>query len=294
MKILVFPLFVLSILMPCIVLGQDSSTGSSKNRSYFRGTFYEIAKLRLATRDPGIIKKIHFELGDRVKVGDPIISLDSRLYVAELNAAKREAQIAELQAENDVDLRFAETSAAVSRKQVERSNSANQQFPKTVTQQEIDQLKLELNRSELSGEQAEMSQQVNRLTSQLRRDQLRIAELRLEYREVKSELDGYITKLNYTTAGEYVSAGATIAEIVNVDRLKFSFQVSLSDLSLFAKGAEFEIVVDRDIERFTVPCEIIFVNRILDPQSKRATIWAMVDNSDGKLIAGEAGQLQSN
>ena len=136
------------------------------------GVLDPIETLRLATRDPGIIAEVFVSEGSVVKSGDTIAVLDTEMFAAEVNAAENELQIAKQETKNDVDLEYARISSEVNQQVLTRSRSAAEQFPKSVSATELERLRLEYERSRLSGLQAERQQQINQLTESLKLDNL--------------------------------------------------------------------------------------------------------------------------
>jgi len=86
---------------------------------------------------------------------------------------------------------------------------------------EIERLKLELKRTELSGEQADRTGKVNAINQDLKSDELKIANLRLENREIRSPIEGVVTEVS-GQVGQWVNAGQTIAKVVNTAKLRFA------------------------------------------------------------------------
>ena len=85
----------------------ENHTQASEKIIELQGVLNPIEKLRLATRDPGIVEKICVSVGDTIEAGDPVAILDSRLFSAEVNAATNELAAANQEAKNEVVLELA-------------------------------------------------------------------------------------------------------------------------------------------------------------------------------------------
>ena len=249
--------------------------------------------MRVAAEDPGIIRSV-VTVGEKLNSGQSIAQLNFELYAAQRDAAQKELAAAKLESDNDVDLQFAKVSSDVSRRVLERSLAANRQYRKAVSLTEIERLKLELKRSELSGEQADRMGKVNEINEELKSGELKIAELRLKNREISSPIDGVVTEVS-GQVGQWVNAGQTIAKVVNTDRLRFSGLADRDDLlpnQVSDKGTltvEFQNDVTEEFE-----VSITFVSPEIDPSSGLYEIHAEVTNTDQRLFAGMRASLSLN
>ena len=142
----------------------------------------------------------------------------------------RTLEIAQQEAENDVDIRFAEKSSAVSEKQLLKSQNAVREFALSISETEIDRLKLERDQALLSKEQAELEQAGSELTVKLRDEQSKLAALQLDRRVIRSPLDGEIVEVAIQR-GEAVASGQSIVRIVSLKRLRVK-AVSYTHLTL--------------------------------------------------------------
>ena len=250
-----------------------------------------IVDLELASRDAGILEEIRLKEGDSVDKGTIIAKLDREMFGAELRAAMQELAIAQQESENDVDLRYAKVSEEVNQKILDRSKRAIRAYAKSVSTTELEQLRLELERSRLSGEQAERQENVNNLTVKLKREQMAIAEIRLDNRAIKSPASGIITQI-YKQPGEWVQSGEPIVRIISADRLRIICKCDLDDarpneigtrIKFFPRGSD----GDRPLVG-----KISFVSPEIEPVNQDYEIWAEIDNVDGLLSPGMDGTIE--
>jgi multidrug efflux pump subunit AcrA (membrane-fusion protein) len=257
------------------------------------GNLYTMKAVRLSAKEPGVIESI-LELGDRVNVGQTIAELDQDLPRAQMNAAEKELAIAKLESENDVDLRFARVSSKVNSAVLERSLAANRQYKKALSKTEIERLRLELQRSCLSAEQAERNSQTNQLNEQLKADQVTIAEIQLNNRTIAAPISGIVTEVSIER-GEWVNSGQPIARIVNTDTLRFTGFADSREILPSEIATTAELIVDfkgdiglgEEIDsEDAVDVTITFVNPEIDPASGLYEVRAEVDNRDQKMFSG--------
>ena len=157
-----FRFFSLTALL--LVAATQNSSGQNGD-IVIPGNLYLIDAVRVAAEDPGIIRSV-VTVGEKLSSGQSIAQLNFELYAAQRDAAEKELTAAKLESENDVDQQFAKVSSDVSRRVLERSLAANRQYRKAVSLTEIERLKLELKRSELSGEQADRTGKVNAINEE--------------------------------------------------------------------------------------------------------------------------------
>ena len=256
-----------------------------------QGVLNPIERLRLATRDAGIVEKICVEVGDKVEAGDAIAILDRKIFQAEVNAATNELASANEQAKSEVDLEFAKISYAVNQKVFERSQLARQQFAKSVSKTELERLRLESERTRLSGVQAQQQRKIDTLTASLRQDQLDVATIRLENRTIKSKIGGTVVEI-FNTPGEFVNPGQPIARILNLDRLRVVCAGRLEKLDPddIPETAVFKI--KKGDEEKSFPAKITFISPEIDPVRQTYSVWAEIENLNGELKSGLVGRLE--
>lgn len=284
-------------IVPALATGQADSDqphsggGDNTESVELQGVLNPIEKLRLATRDPGIVEKICVSVGDTIEAGDTVAILDRKIFAAEVSAATNELAAANEEAKNEIDLEFAKISYELNQKVFERSELARQQFAKSVSETELERLRLESERSRLSGIQAQQQLHLNALTASLQKDRLEIATLRLENRTIKSKIGGTVVEI-FNSPGEFVNAGQPIVRVLNLDRLRVVCAGRLDQLApeQVPDDAVFKIKKGDQVKSF--PAKITFVSPEIDPVRQTYSIWAEIDNPDNELKSGLVGRLE--
>lgn len=105
---------------------------------------------------------------------------------------------------------------------------------------------------------------------------------------VRAPFDGRIEDLE-VEAGEFVTAGAAIARVVDATPLRIEIQVPQQQLSQITSGLEAEVVF---ITGDTAPGEVRFVSRSADPQTRTFTAEIEVANPEGAIPAGVSAQVR--
>ena len=131
-----------------------------------------------------------------VERGDILAQIDD----AEAKLVKHRGQIeldtAREQAENDVNVRAAQKAWEVSNAELKRSEEAVKRFKKSVSETELDRLRLLKEQSELSIEQSELEKRIAGFTKTLKENEFELAKLRVELHKVRAPLAGMVVQIN--------------------------------------------------------------------------------------------------
>ena len=190
--------------LPPLVAGVPSGAGSA---------VCEIADCRvtlidevvLSSGQSGILDAVEFKEGDLVRKDAVIASVRDGIVRSALATAER-------QAENDVEVRFAEKAADLARIAYTKAMQSNQSLKGAVPEIEIRELRLAAEKAILQVEQAEHKLSV----AGLQRDEAR--ELLKTY-SVLAPFDATVTRV-YKKRGEAVREGEPILELSNSGRTR--------------------------------------------------------------------------
>jgi len=169
----------------------------------FSGRFEPTASVEVRARVSGFIDKLHFRDGQLVNVGDLLFTIDKRPF--EIAVESADAEVARTKAQ----VELAET-------QVERGASLIRS--RTITDQDYDQRKANLNIARAQQKTAEAG--------------LKAAQLNLDWTEIRAPQAGRISDRK-VDPGNLISGGQTgatlLATIVTLDPIHFVFDISESD-----------------------------------------------------------------
>jgi len=227
--------------------------------------------VQIRPRVGGVIEKVHYREGAIVKKGDLLFVLDQKPFRAELSRA-------------EADLTRTRAQAKLARAEIKRASNLVKQ--KLLSPGEYDQRVA-----------AEAAANANVLAAQAA---LQLAQLDMEYTEVRSPIDGH-AGLAFATAGNLVSSDPTpdvLTTVVSLDPMYVYFgsdeQTYLKFSSLArqmeSKGANNTspvVFVGLSNEAgFPRKAYVDFVDNQLDPNSGAIRIRAVLDNKDHMLTAG--------
>jgi RND family efflux transporter MFP subunit len=243
----------------------------------FSGRFEAVASVEIRARVSGFIEQLHFRDGQLVNVGDLLFTIDKRPYEIAVESAKAEV------ARNKAQVGLAEL-------QVQRGASLI--TSRTITEQENDQRKANLDVSRAQLKAAEAG--------------LRSAELNLDWTDVRAPIAGRISDRK-VDAGNLIQGGqqgaTMLATIVTLDPIRFVFDVSESDylryMRLYISG---ELATAReqnpvrirlaDETDWTRTGRVDFVDNSFAPRSGTIRTRAVVDNQNQLLTPGIFGRVQ--
>lgn len=315
----------------------------------------------IPAREVGILATLEVREGDLVKAGQVLSRLDdddAKLAVAraelDLAIAERQAKnaipvhtaeallkeaqqdqsqaklsqrIAALKAANDVAVRHAVKSRDASKAEFDRAMQARKAFEKSISQTEIDRLKLVLERNELeiekakfekdladlqqqiedssiaeqdqiverlrlSVEQAQLQQEVDELTRDVKSRTLDQAKLQLARRSLRSPLDGMVAEV-FRHRGEWLEPGQRVMRIVRLDRLKVEGFVDSREINTSHRGAavRVRVVAGDDEKPVIVKGRVVFVSPEIDPVNSQVRVWAEVENPELLLSPGMPAEM---
>lgn len=230
----------------------------------------------LASDRPGIIAYVEPEEGDPVHAGQQVAGLRDEVAQAEL-------AVAELEAKNDVEIRYAKKATEVAKAEHEVALEANRRVPKAVPEVEVNRLKLAAERSELQIERAEMDRDI---AIEKRNE----AEAQLKMYQIKATFDGVVTRV-HKHEGEAVRQGDPILEIKSTDRVRVEGYVNIRDIWRVKRGDRVQVHLDipdadLEVEKRVFEGKIVFPDVTADPVNKTVMVWAEVANPDNILRAG--------
>ncbi len=212
-------------------------------------------------RVAGTVEAVRFKEGQFVKKGDPLFTIDTRAFKAEV--ARAEAQIAALKTQADL----ARTDLARSEKLV----SVN-----AVSQQEIDQLRSSLRSAEANQRGAEAA--------------LVQARLNVEYANVTSPVSGRTSRAN-VTPGNLVGVGdPVLTTVVSSDKVYAYFDASEAAYLKYMRSAKpVQTAVQMGLSNeqgFPHTGKLDFVDNRLNPATASIRARAVFDNKGGQFTPG--------
>lgn len=235
----------------------------------------------------GEIAEINVVEGQRIAQAESIAKLDDAVARAEWLATKRAHEAALLEATNDVDARFAQRSLEVRLRELEQSESANTTVRGTVSETEIDRLRLVVDQSRLAIEQAEHQQKVAMAQAGEKEAVANAANVRVQKHAIVAPRDATVAEL-FVQVGQRVDAGEPIARLIDLRTLRIECLVNaaLAKETRTGEPVRFEFENNQ-----ACTGKIEFVSPEIHPVTGQVRILATVENPDSKLRPGTRGRL---
>ncbi len=236
----------------------------------------------LATQEAGLLTKMMVTEGQQVRRGEVLATVDSRQAELAEAAAKIELALAETEAENDVAIRFARKAREVAEAELSRSQDSIANFPKSISQSQLDVENLTVQKLSLEIEQAEHELALNKLRVAAKETELRAARLDAQRRKIESPIDGTVVEVR-ASVGEWVEPGESLVRVVSIDRVKVEGFVPAGDAAKLTIGAE--TVLQVPDSNMALKGKLAFVSPEIDPINNQVRVWAEVENA--KLANGQ-------
>ncbi len=223
--------------------------------------------VKIGARATGVIDRMLVKVGDRVKAGQLIASIDSRELTAEadqaraaLNSARAERQrVAKvyplLIAEAEAQLELAKARAVYSWNNYQRLQQLVEE--RVISQDELEKARqqAEIDANQVHSQTATLDRQRQEFVQETRKAELAVSqaeaelsalETRVSYTEIKSPLAGVVSQVT-AQEGETVVAGLQVANLVTVidpTLLEMWIYVDETDVGLAKHGQAVEFRVD--------------------------------------------------
>ena len=240
---------------------------SVNDQEEFSGRLEAIDFVELRPRVSGTIDKVHFIDGARVRKGELLFTIDPRPFAAEL--ARAQSQLAASNA------RF-----ELARTELVRARTLLDQ--QAASRQEVDQL--------------DAGSRTSQADIQGARAALRVAQLNLDYTQVRAPIAGRVSRANIT-AGNLVSEQSVLTSIAGVSRVYAYFdgseQTFLRLQALKAGQAAPRVQMGLANEpAYPHAGQLDFVDNRLNPQTGAIRLRASFDNANGQFTPGLAARLR--
>lgn len=239
-------------------------------------------RVTLSSERVGQLIKINAVLGQYVNASDILIQLDDSVTRATLDTARK-------QANDKIELRFAEKASELSRLEYTRAKELNIEVPGAVPELEIRRLRLSAEKSLLQIEQAA-------LQLELANSRVKEIEASLSTYQIKAPMRGTVVK-RHKNSGEVVQPGEEILEIVGNDRLQIEGHLPLEHVWTVKSGDP--IVVRVNIPKVNSPInttaftgKILLIEDEVTELSKEVRFVGVVSNKNGLLRAGLPASIE--
>ena len=224
--------------------------------------------IRVATAEPGRVGEAFVHLGDVVKQGDLILSLDNRVL-----EQTRKLAIAKANARGNLE--FADTELKLKANRLEKLKSAQSDGFAGVNEIEIAQ-------TELASAQARRQAALDEQTQ----NQLDVARIdaMIEQRQVRSPIDGVVIQLNHKTGENVSSNEPETAVVVDLSRLRAKFYLLTEQAEKLTEGQSINLRLPEDGK--PVVGVIEYIAPVTSADSLTVQIDVVIDNRQNQIRSG--------
>jgi macrolide-specific efflux system membrane fusion protein len=251
-----------------------------------------IEEVEIPAKVEGVLATVEVREGRMVESGTLLARIEDAEARLAHELARIEFEIARKQAKNDLKVRVARKAAEFARTELKRAQDAFDKIKATVSETEIDRLRLAAEKAELEIDQAIHEQESAQMTSQLKETEMQLTQQAIDRRAIVSPLAGVVVQVN-SQRGEWVPAGKTVARVLRVDRLRVEGFIHAKHLTEDLVGRRAVLAVDLPgLSGTEFEGTIVFVNAEADPVNKTVRVWAEVENTKLMLRPGLSGNLR--
>jgi macrolide-specific efflux system membrane fusion protein len=250
-----------------------------------------VQQVEVPAQEEGVIAKVAAREGQLVAEGDLLAQIDDTEAQLAKSRAAIELETARKKAENRIQIRYAEKAWEVACAELKRATDALARHPKSVSDTELDALRLESERAALAIEQAKFDFEVAQYDWRLCQQQCDVAVHKVERRRITAPIAGVVVAVN-RHGGEWVERSEPVFRILRMDRLRAEGFLNSQDVP--------EDVVGRPVVlRAALPGNsaaqfsgtVVFVSPEVNPVNGQVRVWAEVENPDLSLHPGLRGSM---
>ncbi len=250
-----------------------------------------IDQVEVSAREAAALSAINVKEGQLVQEGEELARQEDAQATLAYEKAQYDLEIAKKQAASDLKLRYAKKSADVAAVELQRGLESVQKFKNSVSQSEIDQLRLMKDRSDLELEQAKEDQQIAEITAKLKQNAVEVAADNVQRRHIVAPLAGMVVLVKHHK-GEWVQPGDPIVRIVRLDHLRAEAFLNSRDTTTQLTGRPVTLTVDLPGAPHTqFQGKVQSVDPEINPVNGQFRVRAEIENRDQLLHPGLHGTM---
>lgn len=237
-----------------------------------------IDEAEVPAQEEGALVGIMVHEGQQVTKEEVLAQIDDRKVRMAENVARYELEAAKAEAENNVNVRYAQAAADVAGAEYQQAMEANRKMPNTHPQAELRRLLLEHRKFSLQIEQSEHELNLAGLTTKVKEAQLEAASTDVDRRKIRAPIDGIVVK-RYRRVGEWVRPGDPLLRLVRADHLRIEGYLDATKISP-SEVADQPVTITVQLpngRHESFPGKIVFVNPLVEA-GMQFLVYAEVTN----------------
>ena len=245
-----------------------------------------IQEVEVPAQESGLLRRLTVAEGAMIKEGELLAQIDDTDVKLEMTRAEIELDNSRRNAGNDIKVRVAVKAAEVAAAELQRGLESQKRYPKSVSETEIDRLRLGADHAKLQVEQAKYDFETAQLALRVQENQVQRAARQVERRKILAPASGRVVQ-RFREQGEWIEPGQPIARVLCIDRLKAVGSLDARQLSEDPTGRPVILKLEPPGAR---PVEfrgrVAFVHSEVNPVNGQLDFWAEIENSDLQLRPG--------
>lgn len=245
-----------------------------------------IEEREVPAQEAGVLSTLAICEGDIVQQDELLAQIDDTDARLALSRAEIELHNARRNAQNDIKVRVSRKAAEVAAAELKRALASRERYAKSVSETEVDRLRLAAEHAELQKEQAEYDFETAQLALRVNENELERAKRQVERRGIAAPIPGRAVQV-LRRSGEWVEPGQSVVRIIRIDRLKAVGSLDATQLTQDLTGRKVKLQVRLSGEEpIEFPGEITFVHSEVNPVNGQVDFWAEIANRDLLLRPG--------
>lgn len=248
-------------------------------------------QVEVPAREAGVLVALPVQEGTLVEENARLALVDDKEARLFAERADLELRIATKQASSKVAVQSAEKNLAVAEQELRRAEESVAAIKNSISQTELDRLKLAVEQGRLSLDKARQDWQVAGMTKQLKQVESKTAQRNVERREIVSPFRGMVVQL-HRQRGEWVEPGEKLLRLIRLDRLRAEGFIHARDAASDLMGRAVQLTVQLPQQPDAKFSGVVtFVSPEVDPVNGTVRILAEIDNGSLQLRPGLKGSL---
>ena len=285
-----------ALIIPAISLGEDSlakdSLGATKSTDS-RSTGIEVKNSILKSLDTvsvaagvsGVLGAVLVREGDIVNLKSPLAKVRDDEAALVVVQAQLALDTAKMKTTRDVDLKLAIKGSEVASKELQRTLDANARAADTYPANEVDRMRLMVDKSKLEIESAQLEQRLTLLASEQAETELRQAKQTVNRHTIYSPLSAMVIAVD-KQAGEWVDPNSTVVELMTMNPLRVEGFIDASNASSMVAGNNAKVSITIGTSSYEVSGKVVFVSPVANPVNSQVRVFIEIDNSESRFRPG--------
>lgn len=251
-----------------------------------------IEHAEVPARALGPIEQLSVSEGDVVKVGDLLAKIDDGEAALDADRAAIELAVARRDAANELPVLAATKAEEAAKAELKRATDSVAKYEKSISQSELDRLKLAADEAGLRRRQAIHERETAELTARVKDNELQTIRRRLQLHQIVAPISGVVVEVK-RRRGEWVEPGVPVVRLLLMERLRVEAFYDAAKLPTDLVGKPVMLrIAPLEGEAVDYPGRITFVHPEVNPINGQVRIWAEVENREGRLRSGMQGTLR--